>query len=105
FKGEIMPGVAFDGHGTTTYDPVSKKYVGSWTDSMSAGLALSEGAYDSATKTITGTMQARDMTGAMVKSRTTSESPDADHRVMTMFMPMPDGKEMQTMRISYTRRK
>ena len=105
FKGEIMPGVAFDGHGTTTYDPLSKKYVGSWTDSMSAGLALSEGAYDSATKTITGTMQARDMTGAMVKSRTTSESPDADHRVMTMFMPMPDGKEMQTMRISYTRRK
>ena len=105
FKGEIMPGVAFDGHGTTTYDTVIKKYVGSWTDSMSAGLALSEGAYDPATKKITGTMQARDMTGAMVKSRTTSESPDADHRVMTMFMPMPDGKEMQTMRISYTRRK
>ena len=105
FKGEIMPGVAFHGHGTTAYDSVSKKYVGSWTDSMSTGLAISEGTYDPATKKITGTMSARDMTGAMAKSRTVSESPDADHRVMTMFAPMPDGKEMQTMRISYTRRK
>jgi hypothetical protein len=45
------------------------------------------------------------MTGAMAKSRTVSESPDADHRVMTMFATLPDGKQMQTMRISYTRRK
>ncbi len=105
FKGEIMPGVAFLGHGTTAYDSVSKKYVGSWSDSMSTGLAISEGTFDPATKKITGTMSARDMTGAMAKSRTVSESPDADHRVMTMFTPMPDGKEMQTMRISYTRRK
>ncbi len=105
FKGDLMPGVAFHGHGTTTYDPVTKKYVGSWTDSMSAGLAISEGTYDPATKKVSSTMEARDMTGAMVKSRTVSEYPDADHRVMTMFAPTPDGKDMQTMRITYTRRK
>ena len=45
------------------------------------------------------------MTGAMIKNRSVGESPDADHRVMTMFAPAPGGKEMQTMRISYTRRK
>ena len=72
---------------------------------MSTGLAISEGTFDPATKKIIGTMSARDMTGAMAKSRTVSESPDADHRVMTMFASLPDGKEMQTMRISYTRRK
>ena len=105
FKGELMPGVAFTGHGTTTYDTISKKYVGSWVDSMSSGMATSEGAYDPATKKVTGTMAARDMTGAMSKSRTVSEYLDADRRAMTMFSPMPDGKEMQTMRISYTRRK
>lgn len=105
FKGEFMPGVAFHGHGTTAYDPVKKKYVGSWTDSMSAGLAISEGVYDPVTKKISSTMEGRDMTGAMVKSRTVGESPDADHRMMTMFATMPDGKEMQTMRITYTRRK
>jgi hypothetical protein len=43
------------------------------------------------------------LNGAMVKTRSVSESPDADHRMMTMFATMPDGKEMQTMRITYTR--
>ena len=105
FKGDMMPGVAFHGHGTTTYDPVAKKYVGSWTDSMSAGLAISEATYDPATKKLASTMEARDMSGAMVKSRGASEYMGADQRVMTMFAPTPDGKEMQTMRITYTRRK
>jgi hypothetical protein len=105
FKGELMPGVAFEGHGTTAYDSVAKKYVGSWVDSMSAGMATSEGTYDPATKKFTGTMTARDMSGNMAKSRTVSENPDADRRVMTMFTTMPDGKEVQTMRITYTRRK
>jgi len=105
FKGDLMPGVAFQGHGTATYDSVAKKYVGSWTDSMSSGMATSEGTYDEATRKATSTMEARDMSGAMVKSRSVVEYPDADHRVMTMFAPTPDGKEMQTMRITYTRRK
>ncbi|MBK5295980.1 MAG: DUF1579 domain-containing protein [Vicinamibacteria bacterium] len=105
FKGEMMPGMTFHGHGTTTYDTVTKKYVGSWTDSMSAGLAISQGTYDPATKKASSTMEGRDMTGAMVKSRGVAEYPDADHRVMTMFAPAPDGKEMQVMRITYTRRK
>ncbi len=104
FKGEIM-GNVFQGHGTTAFDAVAKKYVGSWADSMSAGIASSEATYDAASKKLTGTMAARDMTGNMSKSRTVSEYPDADHRVMTMFMTMPDGTEMQTMTISYTRRK
>ncbi len=105
FKGELMPGSVFEGHGTTAYDPVEKKYIGSWTDSMSAGLATSEASYDAATKKTTSTMTARDMTGTMTKSRSVSETKDPDHRVMTMFATMPDGTEMQTMRITYTRRK
>jgi hypothetical protein len=105
FKGDLMPGMTFHGHGTTVYDPAKKKYVGSWTDSMSAGLTIGESTHDPATKKVEGTMEGRDMTGAVVKSRSVVEYPDADRRVMTMFMTMPDGKEMQTMRISYTRRK
>jgi hypothetical protein len=105
FKGDIMPGVPFQGHGATTYDTVTKKYVGSWTDSMSTGIAMSEALYDVAAKKMTGTMESRDTTGAMVKSKSISEYKDADHRVMTMFVSLPDGTEMQTMRITYTRRK
>jgi hypothetical protein len=105
FKGDLMPGLAFHGHGTTTYDQSTKKYVGSWTDSMSTGLSTSEGTYDPVTKKAEATMMSRDMSGTMVKTRSVSEYPDADHRTMTMFSPGPDGKEMQTMRITLTRRK
>jgi hypothetical protein len=104
FKGEMGPGQTFHGHGITTYDPGKKRYVGSWTDSMSAGLAISEGTYDPATKRFTGTMEAPDEHGQMVKLKSVVEYPAGDRRVFTMFMPGPDGKELQTMKITYSRR-
>lgn len=105
FKGEAMPGVAFHGHGVTTWDAVKKKYAGSWTDSMSMGLAVSEGTYDPAAKRVTGSMEGPDMSGKVVKTRTVVEWRDEGTRVMTAYAPGPDGKEMQVMRITYTRRK
>jgi hypothetical protein len=95
----------FHGHGLSTFDPAKKMYVGSWTDSMSAGLSFSEGVYDAATKTVTGWMEGPDMSGQVTRSKTTVRYVDADHRIMTMFASGPDGKEMQVMKISYTRRK
>ena len=104
FKGEMMPGMTFHGHGTTVFDAVKKKYVGSWTDSMSAGLSIGESTYDAAAKRATGWMEGPDMTGKMVKMRSVVDYKD-DTRVFTMFMPGPDGKETMGMRITYTRRK
>ena len=105
FKGEFMPGVPFHGHGVSTWDAPKKKYIGSWTDSISQGLALSEGAWDPATKRMTGTMEGPDMTGNVVKTRLVVDYPTADSRVFTAYAPGPDGKEMQVMRITYARRK
>jgi hypothetical protein len=105
FKGELMPGVAFHGHGVTTWDSAKKKYAGSWTDSMSTGLSLTEITYDPATKKATGSMEGPNMTGDVVKSRTVTEYSGTDSRVMTAYAPGPDGKEMQVMRITYTRHK
>lgn len=105
FNSELMPGVPFSGRGMTTYDKTKKKYVGSWTDSMSGGLLLSEATYDPATKAVTASMEGPDMTGTVVKSKSVTTYADDDHRVMTMYMTGPDGKDMQTMKISYTRRK
>src|SRR5688572_143420 len=45
FKGEMAPGASFEGHGIATWDPARQKYVGSWTDSMSKGLAIGESTY------------------------------------------------------------
>ena len=105
FKGALMPGMAFHGHGITAWDSTAKKYVGTWTDSMSGGLASMTGTYDAAAKTMTTAMEGRDASGAMVKSRSVSEYSSPDTRVMTMYSTGPDGKEMQTMRVTYTKRK
>jgi hypothetical protein len=105
FKSEMMPGTTFEGRGVTTWDVVKKKYVGAWTDSMSSGMGVSEGTYDATTKTLTSFIEGPDMTGAVVKTKSVLQYPDADHKVMTMFMTGPDGKEAQSMKISYTRRK
>ena len=100
-----MMGMPFQGNGITTYDRSKKKYVGSWTDSMSAGLLISESTYDPATKVMTTWMEGPDQTGTVQKIKSTSTQTDADHRTMTMFMKAPDGSEVQGMKITYTRRK
>src|SRR5687768_5642536 len=68
FKAEGASG-SFQGHGVMTWDPAKKKYVGSWTDSMSPGLAITEGTYDPGTKKWTGSMEGPDMTGKVMKTR------------------------------------
>jgi hypothetical protein len=100
FKGEMMPGMTFEGHGTGVFDSRKKKYVGTWTDSMSQGLMISEGTWDPATKTMTSTMEGPDMTGAMVKYKSVVEHKDPNTRVFTMYNP--DGAV--GMRITYTRK-
>jgi hypothetical protein len=103
FKGEMMPGASFHGHGTSTWDPAKKKYVGSWTDSMSQGLAVSEGTWDPASRTITGWMEGPDMTGKIMKMKSVVQYKGGS-RVFTMYGE-GGGKETPTMRITYTRRK
>ncbi len=103
FKGEVM-GAPFEGHGVTTWDAARKKYVGGWSDSMSPGLALTESTWDAAKKTMNGTMDAPDGNGGTVRMRSTVEY-TAGKRVFSMFMTGPDGKEMPTMRITYTKRR
>ncbi len=103
FKGDFG-GMMFHGHGTTTWDPGKKKYVGTWTDSMSTGIALSEATYDPATKKASSSMEGPDATGKVTKSRAVVEYKDANTRVMSMATVGADGKETPTMKISYMRK-
>jgi hypothetical protein len=72
---------------------------------MSSGLALMESTYDPATKKGSGWMEGPDMTGKVMKTRNEVEWKGDNSRVMTAWAPGPDGKEMQVMKITYTRRK
>ena len=105
FKGEMGPGQPFSGHGTSAWDPAKKKYVGSWTDSMSSGIAMSEATYDAAARTMTGYMEGPDASGKVAKMKSVVEYKGADSRVFTMYMTGPDGKDVLGMRITYTKRK
>jgi hypothetical protein len=103
FKGQAM-GAPFEGHGVMTWDAGKKRYIASWTDSMSMGLAIGESTYDPAAKKWSGTMEGPDMTGNVMKTRSVVENRGAT-RMMTAYATGPDGKEVQAMKITYTRRK
>jgi hypothetical protein len=105
FKGEMAPGQPFSGHGTSAWDSTKKKYVGSWTDSMSNGIAMSEATYDAAAKTMTGSMEGPDASGKVAKMKSVVEYKAPDSRVFTMYMTGPDGKDVPGMRITYKKRK
>jgi hypothetical protein len=102
FSSDMM-GMAFEGHGMTVYDAAKKKYIGSWSDSMSTGLLLGESTYDPASKTVTGWMEGPDMTGKVTKSKSVVEY-KAGGRVMSMYTIGPDGKEALMMRITYAKK-
>lgn len=104
FKSEFE-GQPFHGHGLTTWDPAKKKYVGSWVDSMSAGLSIIESTWDPAAKRAEGTMAMPEPSGGTLKARTVVEYSSPDTRTMTSYMTGPDGKEFVSLRITYTRRK
>lgn len=110
FKGSfaMAPGAApmpFEGHGTETYDMGKKKYVGTWIDSMSTGLSMSESTYDAATRTMTGTMEGPDLSGQVSKMKAVTTMKDPNTRVFSMYNVGADGKETLGMRITYTRKK
>jgi hypothetical protein len=103
FKADMM-GTAFEGNGIATWDPAKKKYVGTWMDSMSTSLALSESTYDPAAKRFTGSMEGPDATGKVTRSRSVVEWRDEKTRVFTMHSTGADGKEAEVLRITYTKR-
>lgn len=104
FKSDMM-GQPFQGHGVSGYDPNKRKYVGTWVDSMSTGLSITESTYDKAANNMTGWLEGPDHTGKMMKMKAVTEYKDADTRIFTMYMHAPDGQLNQTMRITYKRRK
>ena len=100
FKAEMM-GQPFEGRGAMGYDPMKKKYVGTWVDSMTPGYYVSEATYDPATKTMTGLMEGPDPSGKVTKTKETTEWKADGTRVFTMYNP--DGKTVG-MRITYKRK-
>ena len=94
----------FQGHGIIGYDPARKKYVSVWVDSELTTPMISEGTYDSSTRTMTmrGSMSAN---GKELRWRDVTVWKDDDTRKFTTYRPGPDGRESPSMTITYARKK
>jgi hypothetical protein len=99
-----MMGMPFSGRATTGYDNVTGKYWSTWIDSMSTGIMVSEGTCD-AQKVCTFTGSWNDpIKRGPVKARMTSRWTSPTTEVFEMYGPGRDGKEMQMMEITYTKK-
>ncbi len=104
FEGQAA-GMPFVGVGTSGYDPVEKKYVGTWVDTMTPHLMTTTGEYDEDATTFTGTAEGRDaMSGEPYKAKLVARYIDDDTRVFEMHMPGEDGEYWKMMQIDYKRR-
>jgi hypothetical protein len=102
YSGEAM-GQPFTGMGITGYDNLKKKFVSIWIDSMSSGIAYSEGTREGKMLEWVGEMPDV-MAGKYKKNRGTEEMPDANHRTAVGYDTTPDGKEFKMMEMVYVRK-
>lgn len=107
FEGEFG-GEKFVGASAVGYDPIKKKYVGGWVDSMSPFMMKMEGDYDEKSKMLTMIGEGiNPMTGKPAKHKMVTTYKDADHKTFEMFREGEDGKDewQKSMKIDFTRRK
>jgi len=97
-------GQGYEGHGSTSYDPASRRYVNVWIDSVSPRPLVSEGTYDAATKTLTLAGDMATPEGKTVKATIVIVQESADVRTFTLRLPGPDGNPVDLFRIAYHRR-
>ncbi len=97
-------GQKFEGRGMTGYDPMKKKYVSTWVDSMDPSLMVMEGGFDKDGKTQTLIGEGYGTDGKLQKMKTVLEFTDKDTMVFTMYA-VADGKDQKMVTITYTRKK
>jgi hypothetical protein len=105
FTGEMM-GQPFVGTGLTGYDNVKKKYVGTWVDNMSTGLATMEGVTDKDGKSVTMWGKMDDaMTGEKNKKiKYVTHFVDKDTQVFESYDVTTYGDKKPMMQITYKRK-
>lgn len=104
FEGQMM-GQDFTGLSVMTYDPVRRKYVSTWCDTLYPGIAVFEGTMDASGKTLTSTGKSPNMEGVLVDWTNVLEVKGPDEAVFTMYETSKGANDPSAMRIDYKRKK
>jgi hypothetical protein len=99
-----MKDMPFKGMSIDGYDNVKKKFVSTWCDNMGTGIMMSDGTYDSASKTFAYNSEYEAMPGMKSKVRMMLNIVDKDHHKFEFYEDRGTG-EAKTMEINYTRKK
>ncbi len=103
YSGSMM-GAPFTGHGMTGYDNVSGMAWSTWTDSMSTGIMVSQGACDAQNKCSFSGSWNDPIKKGPVTARMNSWWTSPTVQMFEMYAPGRDGKEMKMMEITYTKK-
>ena len=99
-------GMKFEGRGQFGYDPVKKKYVGTWIDSLSPNLSVLEGSYDPKTRTMTYAGEGTSAEGIKYSQKMVTTTKDDGNRAFTLYMKVGEAKdEVKFMEVTYQKRK
>ena len=95
-----MMGMPFEGRGTFGYDNAKDQHFMTWVDNMGTGLMVGWGVPEGENKvTYSGTF-VDPATGADKPFRSVVTEVDANHMIMEMYVPAPDGSgEFKNMEI------
>lgn len=96
-------GEPFEGHGMTGFDNVTGRFWSTWNDNHSTAVMISYGECDGAGNCTYEGEYADAVSGAMRKTRFVSHHEGSDREHHEAFETGPDGSEMKTMELVYTR--
>ena len=103
YKGEMM-GKPFVGLGTIGYDNHARKYQMTWRDTMTTCTIVMEGIADATGKVLTFSGEIYEpMFDKNVKQRWVIKLESDSKHLMEFYVTAPDGKEMKSMEIVYTK--
>lgn len=106
-RGEMPGGGSSTTLVTLGYDPLKKRYVGTWIGSMMATLWVYDGEVDASGRVLTLNAEGPSMhgDGTTAQYKDVIEFKSDDHRTLTGHMQTPDGTWQQLMVVSYRRKR
>ena len=93
----------FQGFGQVGYDPVKKKFVGTWVDNMTPHLSMMEGNHDDNGNLVMYSEGYNPQTKEMEKTKTVSRSISDDEKDFVVYKKVGD-EWVKSMEIKYKRR-